>query len=81
MTFHSDVLIGAQSLSNPSTAQYLAHGATLAQLTQLVNTQALVLSYADVNYALMVIALLCIPFAFLMRKPKASPGSVVSIER
>jgi DHA2 family multidrug resistance protein len=72
MTFHSEVLIGAQSMSNPNTAQYLAHGGTLAQLTQIVNTQALVLSYADVNYALMGIALLCIPLVFFMRKPKAA---------
>ena len=73
MTFHSEVLAGAQSLSNPTTAQYLAHGGTLPQLTQVVNTQALV-AFADVNYALMGIALLCIPLVFLMRKPKASAG-------
>jgi DHA2 family multidrug resistance protein len=78
MTFHSEVLAGAQSLSNPTTAQYLAHGGTLPQLTQVVNTQALV-AFADVNYALMGIALLCIPLVFLMRKPKASAGAVVEI--
>ena len=72
MTFHSEVLIGAQTVANPSTAQFLAHGGTLTELTKLVNTQALVLSYADVNYALMGIALLCIPLVFLMRKPKAA---------
>ena len=79
-TFHSEILVSAQSLSNLSTAQYLAHGGTLAQLTQLVNTQAIVLSYADVNYALMFTALLCIPLVFLMRKPKAVAGSAIQIE-
>jgi hypothetical protein len=73
------VTIRSPLLSNPTTAQYLAHGGTLPQLTQVVNTQALVLAFADVNYALMGIALLCIPLVFLMRKPKASAGAVVEI--
>jgi hypothetical protein len=38
-----------------------------------------VLAFADVNYALMGIALLCIPLVFVMRKPKASAGAVVEI--
>lgn len=79
MTFHAEILVSAQSPSNPMTGQYLAHGGTLVQLAQLVNTQALVLSYADVNYALMGIALLCIPLVFLMRKPKALDDAVVEI--
>jgi DHA2 family multidrug resistance protein len=70
MTFHSEVLGSYANRAAPSVAQFLAHGGSLIQLSNIVNTQALVLAFADASFVMMLIALVCTPLIFLMRKPK-----------
>jgi DHA2 family multidrug resistance protein len=79
MSFHSVVLGGSQTLASPQTVQFLTQGGTLAQLSQLVNTQALVLAFADATYAMMLIAFLCIPLVFLMRRPKPARHAALEV--
>jgi DHA2 family multidrug resistance protein len=75
MTFHSEVLGGAATLSRPPIVQFLQHS-TLQELAQLVGTQALVLAYADATWVMMLIAIVCTPLVLLMRKPKARQAPV-----
>lgn len=80
MTFHSEVLDGNATLASPAVAQYVAHGGSLRSLAGLVDTQALVLAYADATYVMMLIALVCVPLVFLMRRRKAGVARPIAVE-
>ncbi len=73
--FHSAILGADETLSNPAVHQFLQHGST-SGLSQLVNVQAIILSYADATLAIAIIAVLCAPLIFFMRKPKAPTGPI-----
>ncbi len=51
-----------------------ANHATLAQLNEMVNIQALMISYVD-DFKLMIIITLCaLPLGLILRKPKTQGG-------
>lgn len=57
---------------NPAAAG--GNAAALSQLDQLVNQQALMVSYLDDFKLMMLITLAAIPLAFLLRRPRAPSG-------
>ena len=79
MRFHSDVIGGVLNGANPQVQQFLTH-APLAALAQLDYAQSAILSYADVNYAIALLSLVCIPLVFLIRPKKAPVGARVEVE-
>jgi DHA2 family multidrug resistance protein len=72
-SFHSIVLGGAATLSNPAVEEFLQRG-SVAQLSRIVNGQAAIEAYADATFAVAFVAAICLPLIFLMRKPKAAGG-------
>jgi MFS transporter, DHA2 family, multidrug resistance protein len=70
MTLHSQILAAYENVRRAPVAQYLQHGGTLAQLSEIVRTQSEVLAYADATYVMAMIALLCSPLVLLMRRPR-----------
>lgn len=73
--FHSAVLGGTATNAAPAVRQFLARG-TPAQLAQLVNGQAAILSYADATIAIGVVAFVFLPLILLMRRPGGAQGPV-----
>ncbi len=73
--FHSEILGAGETLSNPAVHQFLQHGSA-GGLSQFVNVQAVILAYADATLAIAIIAVLCAPLIFFMRKPTAPPGPI-----
>lgn len=79
-SFHSTIIGGALTAANPQVQQFLSH-APLGMLAQLDYAQSAILSYADVNYAIALLSLVCIPLVFLIRPKKAGAGgSRVDVE-
>lgn len=76
MEFHTTQLDATATLANPNVSQFLHQGGSWPQLAQLVDQQALVLSYADATVAAAVVAVACVPLVFFMRRPKAPHGPV-----
>lgn len=78
-SFHSAILGGAITRSNPTVQHYLQHG-SIAQLSGLVNLQAAILAYADATFATAVVAALFMPLVFVMRNPKkrAAPAEAAA---
>jgi DHA2 family multidrug resistance protein len=74
-SFHSGVLGGDANLANVPVQQFLANG-TQAQLSNLVNSQAVILAYADVTLAIGLVCVACAPLVLFMRKPKPAAGPV-----
>jgi DHA2 family multidrug resistance protein len=74
-SFHSVILGGNATLGNPNVAAFL-HTNSLAALARAVDTQALVLSYADATLALSIMCVACVPLIFFMRKPKVPKGPI-----
>jgi DHA2 family multidrug resistance protein len=67
-------LLGANAtLANPVVRDFLARH-PVDVLAQQVYLQADILSYADVTLAIAVVAALCTPLVFLMRRRKQAPG-------
>jgi MFS transporter, DHA2 family, multidrug resistance protein len=65
--FHSSVLAGAATLASPAVIAFL-HAHSLIQLDAIVQRQAIILSFADANFTIAVMSLLCIPLILLMHK-------------
>jgi DHA2 family multidrug resistance protein len=65
--FHSTVLDGTATLAQPAVSQFMTHG-TPAQLAQIIAAQSAALSYADCFFVLGIIAIVCAPLAFLLRR-------------
>ena len=76
-TLYYQVLAGTQTAANAAVHQYLEHG-SLAQLAQLVRSQAQILAYGDATMAIALLSFACIPLVLFMRKPKphAAPVAV-----
>jgi len=74
-TFHSEILGANESLSNPVVHDFLQHGSA-GQLADIVNGQAVILSYADATLAIAIVCIVCAPLIFFMRKPKAPAGPI-----
>jgi DHA2 family multidrug resistance protein len=70
-SFHSTIIGGAVTAANPAVEQFLTH-AKLGQLAQLAYAQSAIISFGDVNYAIALLSLLCIPLIFLMRRRKSA---------
>jgi DHA2 family multidrug resistance protein len=75
-TFHAEVLGTNANAASIPVQQFLAHGGTVTQLSQIVNSQAAILAFADATYVIAIVALAFTPLVFLMRKPKAPSGPV-----
>lgn len=73
-SFHSAIISGWLTPSNPVVQQFLAHS-PLGALAQLAYEQSAIVSFADVNYTIALISAVCIPLVFLIR-PKKSRGPV-----
>ncbi len=68
-TFHANVINGTLTLANPEVRDFLSH-ISLGTLAQLADAQSTVVSFADVTYAIALIAFVCIPLILLMRRRK-----------
>jgi MFS transporter, DHA2 family, multidrug resistance protein len=77
--FHSSILSASATLANPAVHAFLRTH-TLAALSQIVDGQSVILSYADASYFIGVTALLCIPLVLLMRKRKGHVVDHAEIE-
>nr|WP_295466750.1 DHA2 family efflux MFS transporter permease subunit [Mesorhizobium sp.] len=63
---------------SPAAAQ--GNPAALSQIDQLVNSQALMISYVNDFKAMMLVTLLAIPLALLLRRPRAAaPGAAAAV--
>jgi DHA2 family multidrug resistance protein len=71
--FHSTILDGAATLGS---LQVRGFAGTAAQLARLIDTQSIVLSYADATYLIGLLAIICIPLVFLLRKPRSARRTV-----
>jgi DHA2 family multidrug resistance protein len=79
-TFHANVINGSLTLANPVVRDFLAH-ISLGTLAQLAEVQSTTVSFADVTYAIALIAFVCIPLILLMKRRKqAAPAGPVHIE-
>lgn len=74
-SFHSNVFSGSLTNASPVVKQFLDHHSPAA-LAALAYSQSTITSFADVTYAISYLTFLCVPFVFLMRKPKAVRGPV-----
>jgi hypothetical protein len=74
-TLYYQVLAGGQTAANAAVYQFLQHG-SLAQLAQLVRSQAQILAYADATKAIALLSLVCIPLVLFMRKPRPHAAPV-----
>jgi MFS transporter, DHA2 family, multidrug resistance protein len=71
--FHSTILAGAATLGNLNIREF---GGTAGQLAHLIDTQSIILSYADATYLIGILGVLCLPLVFLLRKPRQAPRIV-----
>jgi MFS transporter, DHA2 family, multidrug resistance protein len=70
MTLHSQILAAYENVGSAPVQQFLQHGGTLAELSNLVRSQSAVLAYADATYVMVLIALVCAPLVLIMRRPR-----------
>jgi DHA2 family multidrug resistance protein len=78
-SFHSTIIGGGLTAANPQVQQFLTHG-TLPQLAQLAYAQSAIISFGDVNYAIALLSVLCIPLVFLMRRRKVAGAGRVHVD-
>jgi DHA2 family multidrug resistance protein len=70
-SFHSTIIGAGLNVANPQVVQFLTHG-SLQQLAQMAYAQSAIISFGDVNYAIAILSVLCIPLIFLMRRRKVA---------
>ena len=68
--FHSTILAGAATLRDLNIDGFAG---TTAQLAHLVDTQSVILSYADATYLIGFLGMICLPLVLLLRRPQAVP--------
>ena len=73
--FHADFLRSTATLANENVQQFLVSNPVTA-LSELVNGQALIISYSDATFAIAIVAFLGVPLVFLMRKARPAPAVV-----
>ncbi len=80
-TFHASIINGNLSLANPIVRDFLAR-ISLGQLADVAQAQSTIVSFADVTYAIALIAFVCIPLIILMqrRKTVATAAAPVHVE-
>ncbi|MGA9272919.1 MAG: DHA2 family efflux MFS transporter permease subunit [Candidatus Cybelea sp.] len=69
-TMHSQILAAYQNIGRQPIAQFLQHGGTLTQLSNIVRSQAAVLAFADATFVMALVALFCTPLVLMMRRPR-----------
>ncbi|HMD02544.1 MAG TPA: DHA2 family efflux MFS transporter permease subunit [Candidatus Baltobacteraceae bacterium] len=75
MSFHSEVLGAAANQTNPAVQQFLQQGGSTAALAGIVDSQAAILAFADATFVIALVAAVCTPLVFLMRKPRVGGGA------
>jgi DHA2 family multidrug resistance protein len=79
-SFHSAIIGSGLTTANPVVQQFLTDH-PIQQLAQLAYAQSTIIAFGDVNYAIALLSLLCIPLIFLMRRRKnAGPVGHIEIE-
>jgi DHA2 family multidrug resistance protein len=76
-SFHSAVIGSGLNSANIQVQQFLTHSPIQA-LAQLAYAQSAIISFGDVNYAIALLSLLCIPLVFLIgrRKDAVKPAHI-----
>jgi DHA2 family multidrug resistance protein len=76
-SFHSAIFGSVLNAANPEVQQFLSRFSIQA-LARLDYAQAAIVSFGDVNYAIALLSLLCIPLIFLIgrRKDAVKPAHV-----
>ena len=76
-SFHSAIIGSGLNSANTVMQQFLTHS-SIQQLAQLAYAQSTIISFGDVNYAIALLSLLCIPLVFLIgrRKNAAKPAHI-----
>jgi DHA2 family multidrug resistance protein len=76
-SFHSAIIGSGLDSANVVMQQFLTHS-SIQQLAQLAYAQSTIISFGDVNYAIALLSLLCIPLVFLIgrRKNAAKPAHI-----
>jgi MFS transporter, DHA2 family, multidrug resistance protein len=69
MTLHSQVLAAYETIHRLPVEQFLQHGGTIVELSNIVRSQSAVLAYADATYVMALVALVCAPLVLIMRRP------------
>ena len=77
-TFHANIINGNLSLANPIVRDFLSH-VSLNSIAQLAEQQSTVVSFADVTYAIALIAFVCIPLILLMQRRKAQAAAAAPV--
>ena len=79
-TFHASIINGNLSLANPVVRDFLAH-LPLGSLAAVAEGQSTIVAFADVTYAIALIAFICIPLIVLMQRRRgAAPSGPVHVE-
>jgi DHA2 family multidrug resistance protein len=78
-SFHSTIIGAGLNVANPQVAQFLTHG-SLQQLAQMAYAQSAIVSFGDVNYAIAILSVLCIPLIFLMRRRKVARAGPAHVD-
>jgi DHA2 family multidrug resistance protein len=76
-SFHSAIIGSGLNSANLQVQQFLTHS-SIQQLAQLAYAQSAIVSFGDVNYAIALLSLLCIPLVFLIgrRKNAVKPAHI-----
>jgi DHA2 family multidrug resistance protein len=69
-TMHSQILAAYQNIARQPIQQFLQHGGTLTQLSNIVRSQSAVLAFADATFVMALVALFCTPLVLMMRRPR-----------
>ncbi len=79
-SFHSSILGTTLTSANVEVQQFLTHS-PIGQLGQLMYAQSTIISFGDVNYAIALLSMCCIPLIFLIgRRKSAEKPAHVDIE-
>ncbi len=79
-SFHASAINSSITLANPTVRDFLSH-VSIQSIAQLAEVQSTVVSFADVTYAIALIAFVCAPLILLMQRRKQSaPVGPVHVE-
>jgi DHA2 family multidrug resistance protein len=80
MSLHSQVLAAYENIRRLPVQQFLQHGGTLVQLSNIVRSQSAVLAFADATFVMALVALFCVPLVLIMRRPRQTAAQVGGAE-
>jgi DHA2 family multidrug resistance protein len=78
-SFHSTIIAGNLTPSNPAVQQFLVHS-PVGLLAQLAYGQSAIISFMDINMAIAWLGVGCIPLIFLLRRRKFAGPVHIEIE-